>query len=448
MVFFSGVPQKHSCFDSIVLPRCLLEVSSEINHAGGKCCLVGGWVRDQLLGITAKDYDIEVYGISEHTLLSILNKYGTPNVVGRSFGVIVQRMGGRNYDFAFPRTESKVGKGHKGFLVAPNPDLTFEQASARRDFTINAMGVLLPEIVLLDAHNGVRDLQNKELRHVGSAFGEDPLRALRGVQFASRFDFTIHPHTLQICREQPLQELSSERFLDEFSKWLLQSPRPSVGMQWFWKMQMERFFPELDVVHLVHENAQHTHLQAFCPQTVSELQSFICAMLDCDVLSKQPYSYKESLSIMLYLLGSHLSRVLLERFIQRVTRDNDIWQLVAKLYGAVQEAWNRVCQHQELNIVDLRFIAVHLPLRLSLAVLCTVLHLQAYTHLEQLAQNANIWEHSPQPWLTGRDLLGIGFKPGPQMGAIIQKSFEMQLEGNFRNGKDAKQWAMQQLVAE
>jgi len=227
------------------IPAVLRKIAAEIASAGGRSYLVGGWVRDSMLGRDSKDFDVEVYGLDFAELEKILKKFGKPNLVGAAFGVMILRAEGHTFDFAFPRTESKTGKGHRGFMVKAHKDLSFRQAAERRDFTINAMGIQLPELKLEDPWGGAADLQRRVLRHVGPAFGEDPLRALRAVQFASRFELAIPAETQAICAEQDLGELSRDRFVEEFRKWLMQADKPAVGWKYLWDMKLVRFFPEL-----------------------------------------------------------------------------------------------------------------------------------------------------------------------------------------------------------
>src|SRR5207247_8379745 len=130
------------------------------------------------------------------------------------------------------RRDSKTGTGHKGFTVSGDPSMTVEEAARRRDFTINAMLCDPLTGELIDPHGGLEDLRAKRLRAVDAAsFGEDSLRVLRAMQFAARFEFSIDPATVALCRTIPLDDLPSERIWGEFEKLLLRSRRPSIGLQ-------------------------------------------------------------------------------------------------------------------------------------------------------------------------------------------------------------------------
>ena len=148
-------------------------------------------------------------------------------------------------DFSFPRTESKVGYGHRGFVVHTDEKLSFKEAALRRDFTINAMGMELPELTLCDPYGGIDDLKTHTLRHVGPAFAEDSLRILRGVQFASRFGCTLAPSTVELCRTLSLDDLSIERLFEEFKKWLLKPGVPSLGLKAFLDIKLDEYFSEI-----------------------------------------------------------------------------------------------------------------------------------------------------------------------------------------------------------
>ncbi|MFN5560863.1 MAG: polynucleotide adenylyltransferase, partial [Opitutaceae bacterium] len=202
----------------MLLPDSLREALLALRPIG-RPRLVGGCVRDWLMGIASKDFDVEVGGVDFPTLHQALAPLGATDVVGRSFGVIkVRTRDGREYDFSLPRRESKTGAGHRGFAVAPDPSLSDADAAARRDFTLNAIAWDPFTESLIDPLNGVADLKARVLRHASPAFVEDPLRVLRGMQFAARFDLTLAPETAALCRSivDTYAELPVERVWHEW----------------------------------------------------------------------------------------------------------------------------------------------------------------------------------------------------------------------------------------
>src|SRR5437868_2163715 len=156
-------------------------ILAAITAAGGSPLIVGGAVRDQLMGHEPKDIDVEVYGLDVERLAEILAGFGRVDAVGRSFGILKLRLpDGRELDVSLPRRESKVGAGHRGFIAAPDPLMTPREAAARRDFTFNALA-MTPAGEVLDFFGGQADLRAGILRHTTEAFREDPLRVLRAM---------------------------------------------------------------------------------------------------------------------------------------------------------------------------------------------------------------------------------------------------------------------------
>lgn len=196
-------------------------VLAAIRQAGGRPMLVGGWVRDAIMGIPGKDVDVEVYGISDlDQLAAALASTGKADEVGKSFGVLKIRAGDFEVDVAPARRESKTGAGHRGFTVVPDGQLGYAEASARRDFTVNALMADPDTGQVIDCHGGLADLRAGVLRHTSEAFSEDSLRVLRGVRFATRFGFTMAPETVSLCRQLlgRYTELSVERVWGEFRR--------------------------------------------------------------------------------------------------------------------------------------------------------------------------------------------------------------------------------------
>jgi tRNA nucleotidyltransferase/poly(A) polymerase len=203
----------------------------DVAKLGGKIYQVGGAVRDLYLGKESKDLDILITGVPSDKLNDILKKYGKVDMVGASFGVIkFTPPGGEEIDIALPRTEKKVGAGYQGFDVNADHTLPIEKDLERRDFTINSIAKD-SEGGIIDPYNGIKDLNAKVIRVTNpEAFGDDPLRMLRAIQFASRFDFTIEPNTFELIKKNAdkISEISKERVLIEFDK-IVHKGNPHVG---------------------------------------------------------------------------------------------------------------------------------------------------------------------------------------------------------------------------
>ena len=236
----------------IPLPPSLSGVFNALRAAGGRAWLVGGVVRDAWLGAdrAAKDYDVEVFGLEQARLEDALRTLGRVDTVGEAFTVYklsgLEGVGGA-VDVSLPRRDSKAGPGHRGIAVVGDPSLGLEDAARRRDFTMNAMMYDPLADELADPHGGRADLDRRLLRAVDPAtFGEDPLRALRAVQFAARFLLAVEPQTARLCAAMPIAELPAERIFGEIEKLLLQAARPSRGFALLreWGMR-ETVCPEL-----------------------------------------------------------------------------------------------------------------------------------------------------------------------------------------------------------
>ena len=231
------------------------EVAAAVRDVGGRAVVVGGWVRDHLLGIRSKDVDVEVFGLDVARLESLLAGFGKVHAVGRAFGVF--RVGDVDVDFSLPRRDSKRGPGHRGFDVAPDPSLDFAEAARRRDLTVNSIGIDPLTAEVLDPHGGRGDLERRVLRATDPArFPEDPLRGLRVAQLAARLEMAPDGELIALCRGLDLDELSGERVFEEFRKLLLRAAKPSLGFKVLEDTGLLRFFPELDALRGVPQDPE------------------------------------------------------------------------------------------------------------------------------------------------------------------------------------------------
>ena len=408
------------------LPGRLLKIAGDIREAGGRAFLVGGWVRDALLGRSCRDYDVEVYDMAQDALVPILSKYGRTNLVGKAFGVIHLAMKGLSLDFSFPRTESKVGYGHRGFVVHTDEKLSFKEAALRRDFTINAMGMELPELTLCDPYGGIDDLKAHTLRHVGPAFAEDSLRILRGVQFASRFGCTLAPETVELCRTLSLDDLSIERLFEEFKKWLLKPGKPSLGLRAFLDIKLDGYFPEIRPFEGSWE-------------TLGDILDKMAELRDSNGLSD---TQAMDFAFAALLCGNADSAL---DFLVRITNENHLLKNVPLLLSALRNLDEGIVD----DIPALRRLAVKQNGLKLLCLLVKCIPVSYYrspdfaTALWNSAAKYNLLDAAPQPFLTGKKLMDLGVKPGKHMGEIIKQSFELQLDGKITSAEEAAEWARQ-----
>jgi tRNA nucleotidyltransferase (CCA-adding enzyme) len=230
---------------SLSVGEAVMGLAQEVIEAittRGQLYEVGGTVRDSLLHkpVDSKDSDYLVTGISYQELGKLLQKYGRVDFVGRSFGVIKFSPFGNfddanaQIDFSLPRREHSTGSGHRDFSVDFDHTLPVEDDLHRRDFTINAIARDVQSGRLVDPLNGRQDIQDRIIRYTTPAsFREDPLRMLRAMQFAARFEFSIEPETHQaICdNAQLIESVSAERVAEELNKLLTKADKPSVGFK-------------------------------------------------------------------------------------------------------------------------------------------------------------------------------------------------------------------------
>lgn len=245
----------------------IAEIAQRVHALGGRALLVGGCVRDEILGIPCYDIDCEVHGIEPERLRALLGEFGEIDESGSAYGIYTIK--GAGLDIALPRREMRTGPGHKDFVVTVNPYLSPEESAARRDFTVNAImrDALTGEYV--DPYGGMEDLRKGILRAVpGGQFEEDPLRVLRGAQFAARFHLTPDGETLEMMRRMSVDQLSRDRVMAETKKALLMADEPDVYFAvleqagalkpWFHELAALRAAPQNPVYHPEGDAFEHT----------------------------------------------------------------------------------------------------------------------------------------------------------------------------------------------
>lgn len=268
--------------------------------------MVGGCVRDMLLGTEAKDLDVEVYGVAPERLEEIVRALGKVSDVGKSFAVLKLFVDGKVVDVSIPRMDSKIGDGHRGFAVYADPSMSFAEAARRRDFTVNAimMDPLTGEVI--DPYRGVEDLQARRLRIVDAKlFGDDPLRVLRGIQFAARFALVPDEHTREVMRlmAPSLKELPRERVGGEWHKLLLRAERPSIGLE---------LGMELGVFHQLHPElpplAQTAQEPEWHPEGDVWVHTMMCVDVAARVIRRERLYEEDAWTVMLAVLCHDLGK--------------------------------------------------------------------------------------------------------------------------------------------
>lgn len=456
------------------LPGELRAMLEAVRAAGGRPRLVGGGVRDWLLGLPPKDVDVEVGGIDFAALQNSLSPFGATDVIGKSFGVVKvrQRATGREYDFSLPRRESKTGKGHRGFAVAPDPTLDDAAAAARRDFTVNAIAYDPLENRVIDPFNGRADLQARILRHTSEAFADDPLRVLRAFQLAARFDFTLAPETAALCRSivDTFAELPVERVWGEWDKWATKAVKPSRGLEVLVATGWIRHFPEIDAMRGVEQE----------PEWHPEGDVFVHTLHCLDALtalaewqeSDEPRRRMIMLAVLAHDFGKPATTVkairrgvlrwtsaghesaggpIAETFLRRIGAPLDLDAPVRALVvnhlahqhgqsGGFSDSQVRRLARKlaPASIDDLALVmradTLGRPPLQSPDALALVDRMVAKAHELALRQEP------PKPIVGGRHLLELGWKPGPGFKAVLDRAFEAQLDGIFTDEEGGRRW--------
>ena len=372
---------------------------------GGRVYYVGGLVRDRLMGRAGKDVDIEVHGIAPAALEAMLDAIGERLTMGVSFGIYGLRH--CDIDIAMPRTETTTGRGHRDFTVDVDPFLGVRKACMRRDFTINAMmeDVLTGEII--DPFGGRADIRRGVIRHVdANTFAEDPLRVLRGAQFAARFGFAIAPETVALCARMDLSALPRERIEGELSKALLKAGRPSAFFESLRAMrQLTVWFPEVQALGAQWDGVMAA-LDAAAPlrRRAQNPLGFMLAALVCRMDAAQAESQLHRLTAEVRLVAYAHSLAAHADAIVRAAREQPPVPRTNALFDGVQDA-------QALALLA-RALGVGAQGEAFLAQ-----RLEAYRACMARAR------------VQGRDLIAAGLAPGKDFTAILAHAHALHLSG-------------------
>ena len=410
---------------------------------GGRAYLVGGCVRDRVLGRESKDIDIEVHGIRPDQLENVLDSLGTRNAVGQSFGIY--QLKGYTLDIAMPRRAGVRGAGHDDFGALVDPEAGTYEAARRRDFTMNALmeDVLTGQIT--DHFHGLADLSRGVLRHVDDdTFREDPLRVFRAAQFAARFGFSVAEETERLCAGTDVTGLPRERVMQEVEKALLKSAKPSVFFETLRRMDKLRPWlseladtvgvPQSPRVHAEGDVWTHTMmvLDEAAPYRgrVSDPLGFLLAAALHDVgkavcteeIGGELHAYRHE------VLGLPLA----EAFMNRLTGEKRLTAYVLNLVRHHMRPNRAAADHSSVKSTNRMFDESLDPQ----ALICLAVadgqgkiprepsH-EAFLQ-ERLAAYRAIMS---RPYIMGRDLAAAGIPPSPRFGEYMAYAHKLRLAG-------------------
>ena len=442
--------------ENLSLPKNLDQILKEIEGQGGTPLLVGGAVRDAFLGIQSKDIDIEVHGITLNNLQKVLEKFGPVSEVGKSFGVL--RLHNVDIDWSIPRKD-KSGR-HPEVVLDQNLDL--KEAFARRDLTINSMGVNLLNGELIDLFSGAEDLKNKNLKATDpNFFVEDPLRFFRVMQFVGRLEFQPDEQLNELCKKIDLSKISKERISNEFEKLFLKSKRPSLGIKWLKKIgRLNEILPELQDTIGVEQN----------PEYHPEGDVFEHLMQALDFAAIQNYNSEEEKLLMVcaalcHDLGKAVSTKVIDGKIRSIGHEDTGEPLAKKMMSRITEKKdliNNIAKLTKFHMKPGNYLrngakdSTYKKLAWMLAPDITMMQLYQLFCADILGRNQaggnplqgpdencesflkkaidlGILKEPEKHLLSGKDLQNCGVKPGPKLGDILKEAYLIQLEKGIKS---------------
>ncbi|MBK8812994.1 MAG: HD domain-containing protein [Acidobacteria bacterium] len=453
------------------IPENVQLISRAAAEIGGRAMLVGGCVRDELMGLAPTDWDLEVYGVEPAKLREILDRFGRVDAVGEAFTVYKI---GADLDVSLPRRERKTGRGHRGFVIEGDPSMSFESASRRRDFTVNSIlkDALTGEIV--DCFGGRGDIERRVLKMTSpKTFPEDSLRVLRAAQFAARFEFAIDDQTKEMCRSIDLSDLPKERIWGELEKLLLKAERPSIGLKLFYELRIaEKLFPELDsLVGVPQEPDWHPEgdVDIHTLMVVDEARRLIADL-----------SYAEKVAVMLGAVCHDFGKPLTTEFrdgrIRSLAHDEagveptltfldrlgihtldgfDVRQQIVQLVRfhltpgmffknpPGDGAFRRLARKVDLDLLYRVAKADSLGRNPDWLPVERRFDAAAQEWFISRVRDLNIEHSAPMPILMGRHLIELGLSPSPLFKHVLDEVYEKQLDGSVADLGTARSLAIE-----
>lgn len=448
------------------IPDKAKQIMRLLLDAGARDALiVGGFVRDHVLGIPSKDIDIEVYGMDMGEIERILLYIGGFKVdaVGKAFGVLKID---NEIDVSVPRRENKIGVGHRGFDVVPDPNMSIKEAASRRDFTINSMAMDI-EGRIYDPFDGMQHLTLGYLRHTSDAFSEDPLRVMRAMQFAARFKLGIDLVTQYKCRDMAhlKSELPKERIWEEWKKWALKGKKPSWGLNLL--VDMHWADPEIQALVGVPQDSE------WHPEGDVFIHTGHVVDAAAEVAEREQLGDHDRLVLMFAALTHDFGKPSTTQmeggrwrakghceagvgpartFLERIGAPNAIIAEVLPLikehlvHAGIDNPTPKAIRRLANRIAPATVAALGRVVEADHSGRPPLPKGNPFQTWVDKAQELNVVGTRPQAILLGRHLIEMGMKPGKHMGVLLNEAFEAQLDGAFDNLGDAMTWARAQSI--
>ena len=395
----------------------------------------------------------------------MLSEHFTVQFVGKAFGVF--KLTGLPIDISIPTRIATATDSVPGLLRLADPAMDIDQALARRDFTMNAMAWDPDTLELRDPFHGQQDLTSHVLRHVSERFAEDPLRVLRGMQLAARFELTPAPETVALSRTLTQEGQPSERVWEEWKKLLIQGIKPSLGLQFLSNCGWLRFYPELAVLQgceqdpLWHPEGDvwvHTlHcLDWFAKERTGKAEDDLIVGLGilCHDLGK-PATTRREFEHITSRGHEPEGEAPTRRFLGRLTNQEDLINEVIPLVlchlrpralfdarasdSAVRRLARQVARIDRLVRVARADHAGRPPKVFD--------GFPAGEWLLDRAKRLDIDTRAPAALVMGRHLLEMGVPSGPEMGLLLNACYEAQLDGVFTTLEEGLVFARSKLIS-
>lgn len=431
------------------LRDALRRIEHTIRRGGGRIWLVGGCVRDLMLGRQPHDLDIEIVGLPPGQVHTLLAEHFSVQFVGKTFEIF--KLQGLPIDLSIPSRILTDDTSLPGLLRQADPHMPIDEALARRDFTINAMAWDPDTMELRDPFNGRGDLDARILRHASNQFTEDPLRVLRGMQLSARFDLTVAPETTTLCHTLSQEGQPCERLWEEWKKLLLHGSKPSRGLQFLRHCGWLRFYPELEALegclqdpvwHPEGDVWVHTlHcLDWFATERTGHALDDLVVGLGvlCHDFGK-PATTREEYGHVTARGHESEGAGPTKRFLDRLTNQHALIDDVVALVRCHLRP--RALYDAKASDSAIRRLATHIQRIDRLVRVARADHagrppkpfdgFPAGAWLLDRAQRLTIDRQAPSPIIMGRHLLELGVQPGSDMGRLLDDCYEAQLDGDF-----------------